>query len=356
MINLMIDQQPIAVQPGTTILQAAQQLDIHIPTLCYQPEFAPSSSCQICLVAVSGRDHLVPACSALAESDMVVTTNSAKIQLARQAALALLLSEHTGDCLAPCQRACPYFINIPLVIRLIQQQQVDRAAQIMMQVTGDTIDLVCRRCQHPCETVCRRNKIDDPVAIADLMTFAGRFGQAVAPVANQQAIDIGKQKKRFSSFIRKLSSEELARTLQAANPSARSQPTGETFSLSEAMAESQRCLHCDCGKQDNCRLRDQAEALQAKPAAFYGERLPFEQVITDRYIFETGKCIKCGGCVNLSQQAGCSSGFTFLKRGFTSKIGVPFDDYANESLLAIIDQCIEKCPTGAICHNDRSAP
>jgi NADH dehydrogenase/NADH:ubiquinone oxidoreductase subunit G len=91
-ITLTIDDQPITVDPGTTLLRAAQQLDIDIPTICYHPHFTPPSLCRICVVEVEKSRVLVQACSRIAENGMVVKTTSPRVQLARKVLLEMLHS------------------------------------------------------------------------------------------------------------------------------------------------------------------------------------------------------------------------------------------------------------------------
>lgn len=91
-ITLTIDGQPVTVPPGTTLLQAAQQLGIEIPTICYHPHFSPPSLCRLCVVEVEKSRVLVQACSRAAENGMVVHTASPRVQLARKVLLEMLHS------------------------------------------------------------------------------------------------------------------------------------------------------------------------------------------------------------------------------------------------------------------------
>ena len=119
MPKLTIDGRTIEVEAGTTILQAARRLGIEIPTLCYADGREPLTSCFVCVVKVQGRENLVPACATVVEDGMVVEASSEEVREARRVALELLLSDHLGDCVAPCQAACPAGMNIPLMLRQI---------------------------------------------------------------------------------------------------------------------------------------------------------------------------------------------------------------------------------------------
>ena len=83
MVTLTIDNQPITVPTGTTILDAARQADVRIPTLCYLREINEVGSCRICAVEVEGVDKLATACNTLVEEGMVVRTNTQRVRITR---------------------------------------------------------------------------------------------------------------------------------------------------------------------------------------------------------------------------------------------------------------------------------
>lgn len=350
MPKLVIDQQPITVPDGTTLLEAARQLGIAIPTLCYSKDLKPNTSCMVCLVAVTGRKNPVPSCSTVAEEGMVVKTQTPAVQLARQQAVALLLSEHSGDCLALCQLACPYQLNIPRVIRCIQQGDFNQALAVIAERAPANDPDLCRTCRKPCETVCRRSRHDQPIAIAALVQTAQALAdnQAQLPAQSEPL-----PRLKSASQIRRLSAVELTTLVDHAAAYDRTETNAEgLFDQTTAIAESKRCLHCDCRKNDKCSLRQTAEELQARQTTFNGERLVHEEHHLTDYIFEPAKCIRCGICVGLCEKAGIDKGFTFFNRGFNMRIGVPFDGYENPDLKGIIQECIAQCPTGAISGKD----
>ncbi len=89
-VTLTIDGQTVTVPEGTTLLQAAQQVHKHIPTVCYHPHFTPPSLCRVCVVEVEKSRVLVQACSRAAENGMIVQTDSPRVQLARKVLLEML--------------------------------------------------------------------------------------------------------------------------------------------------------------------------------------------------------------------------------------------------------------------------
>lgn len=104
MINLTIDNKPVVVKQGTTVLEAATSIGIHIPTLCYMKlddlniENKPGG-CRICVVEVKGRKNLAPACCTAATEGMEVSTHTIRAINARRTVMELILSDHPSDCL-----------------------------------------------------------------------------------------------------------------------------------------------------------------------------------------------------------------------------------------------------------------
>ena len=104
MVKLTIDNRPIEVEAGTTILKAARQNGIDIPTLCYFElagmnfENKPGG-CRVCVVEVEGRRNLAPACVTECMEGMVVHTHNARVINARKTVVELILSDHPNDCL-----------------------------------------------------------------------------------------------------------------------------------------------------------------------------------------------------------------------------------------------------------------
>ena len=98
MVNLTIDGHSCSVPEGTTILEAAASIGIHIPTLCYLKGVNEISACRICVVEVDGFERLIPSCTEKVADGMVVHTNSHRAKTARETNLKLILSQHDGDC------------------------------------------------------------------------------------------------------------------------------------------------------------------------------------------------------------------------------------------------------------------
>jgi formate dehydrogenase beta subunit len=102
-IRLTIDGQEVEVEKGTTVLEAAQQAGIYIPTLCHHPDLEPYGGCRLCVIEIEGIRGLPTACTTPATDGMVVRTNSPQIDQVRRTALELMLTEHPHACLT-CHR------------------------------------------------------------------------------------------------------------------------------------------------------------------------------------------------------------------------------------------------------------
>jgi NADPH-dependent glutamate synthase beta subunit-like oxidoreductase len=193
MITLTIDGKQVQVSEGSTILDAAEKLGIHIPTLCYLKTLKPSVSCMVCLVRVQGYKSMIPACGSKTADKMIVTTQSDEIHNARTAAVELLLSDHIGDCLGPCIVGCPARMNIPLMIRQIAAG--DFAAAIRTIKKNIPLPAILGRiCSAPCEKVCRRAKSDAAVSICLLKRFVADWDLAFSnPYQPQCAEPTGKK-------------------------------------------------------------------------------------------------------------------------------------------------------------------
>ena len=170
MPKLFIDNREVEVDNGATILDAAGKLGIEIPTMCFLKDYKPSTSCMVCVVKVNGLDNLVPACGTVAKDGMRVETNSQEVRQARKAALELLLSDHVGDCLGPCQVICPARMNIPLMIRQIAAGKFrDAIATVKKDIALPAV--LGRICPKPCERGCRRAVFDEAVSICLLKRY-----------------------------------------------------------------------------------------------------------------------------------------------------------------------------------------
>ena len=162
-ITLKIDNREISVPKGTTILEAARELGIDIPTLCYMNlkdlciKNAPAS-CRICVVEVEGRKNLAPSCATRCDNGMVVHTNTMRVLNARRVVLELMLSDHPSDCLV-CAKSgnCELqAVAIKLGIREIpfQGAKTEYKIDLSPSIRRDATKCIyCRRCEMMCNDV-----------------------------------------------------------------------------------------------------------------------------------------------------------------------------------------------------------
>jgi len=178
-INLTVDGEPVRVE-GQTLLEVLRGQNIDIPALCALPEYPPFNACMLCLVEDLRTGMLVPACSTPAKEGDRISVRGERVREARRAALELLISEHDGDCEAPCRRGCPAYMDIPRMIRAIMHG--DRNAALLTVRRHIALPTVLGWiCPAPCEQLCRRGKTETPVAVRLLERFSAEAGNVSPP-------------------------------------------------------------------------------------------------------------------------------------------------------------------------------
>lgn len=171
MLNLTINGKAIQVEEGTTILQAARDNGIYIPTLCYDEAVKVYGACGLCVVEAEGMPKLLRSCSAKCSEGMVINTESERVVHSRKIAMELLMSAHDGDCIAPCQLNCPARTDCQGYVGLIANGEYDSAIKLIKNKISLPAS-IGRVCPHPCESACRRKNVDEAISIAQLKAFA----------------------------------------------------------------------------------------------------------------------------------------------------------------------------------------
>ncbi len=175
MITLKINNKQIEVEEGTSVMKAAQQMGVEIPNMCWHNELEHFTSCMVCMVKDQSNGKLFPSCSVAATNGLEVVTDDDEIKESRQTALELLLSEHVGDCEAPCQIGCPAHMDIPKMNRLIAAEKFDEALKVVKKDIALPA-VLGRICSAPCENACHRKTVDEPISICLLKRIVGDDG------------------------------------------------------------------------------------------------------------------------------------------------------------------------------------
>ena len=191
-VKITIDNKHLEVPKGTTILQAAKQAGIKIPTLCYMNlphlsrEHKPGS-CRVCVVEIKGRKTLAPACVTKCAEGMEVLTHSLRAMNARRTVVELLISDHPKDCLTCPSSGCCELQDLAIIMGIREITSVENAA-ISTYRKDESPSLIrnmdkCVMCRS-CETVC--NEIQ---TVGALSAINRGFMAVVAPAFEQDLKD-----------------------------------------------------------------------------------------------------------------------------------------------------------------------
>ncbi|HNW56615.1 MAG TPA: NADH-dependent [FeFe] hydrogenase, group A6 [Bacteroidales bacterium] len=171
MINLKINDQIVTVPEGTTVLEAAKNLKIDIPTLCNHTDLCVAGNCRVCVVEQTGAKTLVAACSMPVSEGMDIHTNTLKVRNARKHIVELLLSEHRSDC-TKCYKnqkcelqklANEFAFGDNIFLDLVEDHQysIDRSSPSFVKD-----DSKCIRCQR-CVRTCSQLQYISAIAVSD---------------------------------------------------------------------------------------------------------------------------------------------------------------------------------------------
>ena len=186
-VKLIIDNREVVVEKGTTILKAAQQMGINIPTLCHFELNGLNihnrpGGCRICVVEVAGRRNLAPACVTECMEGMVVNTHSIRVINARRTVLELILSDHPNDCLQCAKSGNCELQNLAIKFGIRDIPFKGEQSSYQIEVSPSIIRdmnkcIMCRRC----ETVC-----NDMQTVGALSAIERGFPAVVSTAFNQQ--------------------------------------------------------------------------------------------------------------------------------------------------------------------------
>ncbi|MFA5093569.1 MAG: [FeFe] hydrogenase, group A [Candidatus Omnitrophota bacterium] len=182
-VNLKIDGQLATVTAGMTILEAAKQAGVFVPSLCFHPDLEVKANCRVCVVEIAGQKRLTTACSTLAKEGMEVYTNSPLVETARNTNIELIFAEHVEKC-----ATCSFRFDCTLLdlarrykikINRFKDRKVKRTTYKFAQAVeidgSQCID--CRNCVDACKNI---QKID-------YLEIAGKgINQEIVPTKNKK--------------------------------------------------------------------------------------------------------------------------------------------------------------------------
>ncbi len=157
-VNLKINNIPVTVEEGTTILDAAKKLNFRIPTLCHHPDLCVAGNCRVCVVEQKGSRTLPAACATPVSEGMEIFTNSAQVRTARRHVIELLLSEHRSECTScykngKCELqdlANEYRVNETTFMKLVEEKGYTIDDFSPSIIKDDSKCIRCQRCVRTC--------------------------------------------------------------------------------------------------------------------------------------------------------------------------------------------------------------
>ncbi len=194
-IEFILDGRPVQAAPGETILSVAKRENIFIPQLCYSEKLTRTTSCFVCVVKDVKSGRMLPSCSACPAPGQEIDASSSEVLDMRKTALDLLLSEHSGDCEAPCTVACPAHAMVEEYVRAGKEGDFRKALEIIKQRIPLPMS-IGRVCPRFCEKDCRKNLVAEPVAINDFKRLAAdleydNYVEETAPETGRKVAIVG---------------------------------------------------------------------------------------------------------------------------------------------------------------------
>lgn len=170
-VTIFINGKEYLADTQKTLLDNILDSGVYLPHLCHNKELESYGGCGLCLVEIEGMRRPLRACSTTVSEGMKVTTSTPALEKSRKATLSLIMSDHSGDCKAPCYMACPTHQDIQGYVGLIANGEEKKALELIKQ-DNPLPASIGRVCPHPCESKCRRAHLEGAVSICALKRFA----------------------------------------------------------------------------------------------------------------------------------------------------------------------------------------
>ncbi len=161
LINMTINGIPLEVEKGKTILEAAGQAGVIIPTLCFHKDLCIAGNCRVCIVEIAGQKRLSASCATPCEEGMEIRTNSLNVRNSRKHIIELLLSEHHADCTRCYKNGNCELQRLASEYKIMTQDFIPLAAQKQYTIDlfspsiikDDSKCIRCQRCVRTCEEI-----------------------------------------------------------------------------------------------------------------------------------------------------------------------------------------------------------
>ncbi|NJE75340.1 NAD(P)-binding protein [Thermococcus sp. ES12] len=172
MVKIIVNGKELEAPEGKPLIDFLREIGEHIPGFCYTNELDPYGSCRLCLVSTPR--GVTTSCTLKPMEGLKIETLSDEVVSMRKTALELILSDHYGDCIGPCQDGCPAHSDVQGYLALIAMGKYHEAVKLMKEkyILPAVLGRVCPAF---CEDACRRNLVDEPLAIRQLKRFAADY-------------------------------------------------------------------------------------------------------------------------------------------------------------------------------------
>lgn len=172
MVRMRVNGKELEASEGKPLIEFLRENGEHVPGFCYSGELDPYGSCRLCLVSTPR--GVTTSCTLKPMEGLELKTLSEEVVSMRKTALELMLSDHYGDCIGPCQDGCPAHSDVQGYLALIAMGKYHEAVKLMKEkyILPAVLGRVCPAF---CEEACRRNLVDEPLAIRQLKRFAADY-------------------------------------------------------------------------------------------------------------------------------------------------------------------------------------